>query len=111
LFRVKPLVDAKVPVSIVGSFTAALVNGIVEPLRRSSVAYLNTMIVMEAVMTVDRRPLPDELEALKEIISGKAADTHTMQRLVACNLVEEFEGTALLTNRGIEAAALLSCPD
>jgi hypothetical protein len=69
------------------------------------------MSVMEAVMTADRRPLPDELDALKEIISGKAADTHTMQRLVACNLVEEFDGTALLTARGIEAAALLSCPD
>jgi hypothetical protein len=62
-------------------------------------------------MTADRRPLPDELDALKEIISGRAADPDTMQRLVACNLVEEFDGTALLTATGIEAAALLSCSD
>jgi hypothetical protein len=61
-------------------------------------------------MTADRRPLPDELDALREIISGKAADPQTMQKLVTCNLVEEFDGTALLTARGIEAAALLSCP-
>jgi hypothetical protein len=31
--------------------------------------------------------------------------------LVTCNLVEEFDGTALLTVRGIEVAALLSSPD
>ena len=83
----------------------------VEPLRRRCVAHLNKMIVVEAVMTADRRPLSDELAALKEIISGRPADPHTMQRLVACNFVEEFNGTALLTARGIEAAALLACPD
>jgi hypothetical protein len=26
-----------------------------------------------------------------------------MQRLITCNLVEEFDGTALLTTRGIKA--------
>jgi hypothetical protein len=62
-------------------------------------------------MSADCRPLPDDLDALKEIISGRVADPYTMQRLVACNLVDEFDGTALLTARGIEAAALLSCPD
>jgi hypothetical protein len=31
-----------------------------------------------------------------------------MQRLITCNLIEEFDGTALLTTRGIEAAALAS---
>jgi len=31
-----------------------------------------------------------------------------MQRLITCNLVEEFDGTALLTTRGIKAASLLS---
>jgi hypothetical protein len=62
-------------------------------------------------MTDDRRPLPDDLDALKEIISGRAADPQIMQRLVMCNLVEEFDGTAVLTARGIEAAALLSSPD
>jgi hypothetical protein len=65
-------------------------------------------IVTEAVMTADRRPLPDDLKALKEIIGGKPADSQTMQRLITCNLVEEFDGTALLTIRGIKAASLLS---
>jgi len=59
-------------------------------------------------MTADRRPLRDDLNALKEIIGGRPADAQTMQRLITCNLVEEFCGTALLTTRGIEAAALLS---
>jgi hypothetical protein len=59
-------------------------------------------------MTADRRPLPDDLNALKEIIDGRPAGPQTMQRLITCNLVEEFDGTALLTTRGIEAAALLS---
>ena len=65
-------------------------------------------IVTEAVMIADRRPLPDDLNVLREIIGGRPADPQTMQRLVTCNLVEEFCGTALLTTRGIEAAALLS---
>jgi hypothetical protein len=59
-------------------------------------------------MTADRRPLPDALEALMQIISGRAADPPTMQKLVNCNLIEEFDGTALLTRKGIAAAALLS---
>ena len=59
-------------------------------------------------MTADRRPLPDDLKALKEIIGGRPADPQTMQRLITCNLVEEFDGTALLTIRGIKAASLLS---
>ena len=56
-------------------------------------------------MTDDRRPLPDDLNA---IIGGRPADPQTMQRLIKCNLVEEFDGTALLTIRGIKAASLLS---
>jgi len=60
-------------------------------------------------MTRDaRRPLPDDLDALMQIISGRAADLQMIQRLVNCDLVEEFDGTALLTLRGIEAAAALS---
>ena len=62
----------------------------------------------EVVMTADRRPLPDDLNALKEIIGGRPADARTMQRLITCNLVEELDGTALLTSGGIEAAALLA---
>jgi hypothetical protein len=59
-------------------------------------------------MIADRRPVPDDLDALKEIIGGRPADPQTMQRLVTCNLVEEFCGTALLTIRGIKGASLLS---
>jgi hypothetical protein len=62
-------------------------------------------------MSADRRPLPDDLNALKEIISGRPVDAQTMQRLVTCNLVEEFDGTALLALSGLEAAALLSRSD
>jgi hypothetical protein len=64
-----------------------------------------------SVMITHRRPLPDDLDALMQIVSGRVADSETMQRLVSCNLVEEFDGTALLTLRGIQAAALLSSTD
>jgi hypothetical protein len=53
------------------------------------------------------KPKPDNLCALREIIKGKPADALTMQRLVVCNLVEEFSGTAILTESGIEAAMRL----
>jgi len=45
---------------------------------------------------------------LKEIIGGRPAEPQTMQKLITCNLVEELDGTALLTSSGIEAAALLA---
>ena len=60
------------------------------------------------VMIADRHPLPDDLNALKEIIGGRLADAQTVQRLITCNLVEELDRTALLTSSGIEAAALLA---
>jgi hypothetical protein len=44
---------------------------------------------------------------LKKIIKGNPADPLTMQRLIVCNLVEEFSGTAILTESGIEAAMQL----
>ena len=62
-------------------------------------------------MAADGRPLPDDIDALMQLISGRAADRQTMRRLVNCDLVEEFHGTCLLTIRGIEAAALLSSSD
>ena len=65
-------------------------------------------IVTEAVMIANRRPLPDDLDALKEIIGGRPADPQSMQRLMTCNLVEELDGTAILTSSGIEAAASLA---
>jgi hypothetical protein len=58
-----------------------------------------------------RRPLPDDLDALMQIISGKASDFESTQRLISCNLVEDFDGTALLTLREIRAAELLSSAD
>jgi hypothetical protein len=69
---------------------------------------IRMMTVRNAVMTVDRRPLPDDLDALMQIINGRAADSDTIRRLVDCDLVEQFDGTALLTPSGIEAAALLA---
>jgi hypothetical protein len=74
-------------------------TGIVEPFARLALPKPAQSIVTEAVMTDDHPLLPDDLDALKEIISGRAADALTMQRLVTCNLVEEFDGTALLTAR------------
>jgi hypothetical protein len=76
-----------------------------EPSGRSCVTPFSTNC-HDAVMTANC-PLPNDLNALKEIIGGRPADRPTMKRLVRCNLVEEFDGTALLTARGIEAAALL----
>jgi hypothetical protein len=56
----------------------------------------------ETVMNIN--PLPDDLTALKQIISGKPADPKAM---INCSLVEDFDGTALLTARCIQAAARL----
>jgi hypothetical protein len=68
------------------------------------VAYA-TMWSTETVMNNNRNPLYDDLAALKQIIAGKPADPLTMQNLISCNLVEEFDGIALLTESGIQAAA------
>jgi hypothetical protein len=57
------------------------------------------------------RPLPYDLDAFMQIISGRAVDSHTIQRLVDCDLVEVFDGTAVLTIKGVETAALLSAAD
>jgi hypothetical protein len=59
-------------------------------------------------VNADIRPTPDDFRALKEIVGGSPADAMTIERLVACNWVEEFDGVALLTADGIEAAELLS---
>jgi hypothetical protein len=53
-------------------------------------------------------PRPEDLKALQEILGGSPADATTIQRLVTCNWIEEFDGIALLTASGIEAAELLS---
>jgi hypothetical protein len=53
-------------------------------------------------------PRPDDFSALQEILAGRPADATTIQRLVACNWVEEFNGVALLTALGIAAAEMLS---
>jgi predicted RNA-binding Zn ribbon-like protein len=65
-------------------------------------------VCLKIVMHANHRPRPDDFDALQEIIAGSPADATTIQRLVACNWVEEFDGIALLTASGIEAAELLS---
>ena len=56
---------------------------------------------------MDTDPRPGDFNALQDILGG-TADATTIQRLVACNWIEEFDGIALLTASGIEAAELLS---
>jgi hypothetical protein len=58
-------------------------------------------------MDANARPRPDDFNALQEILGG-SADATTIERLVACNWIEEFDGIALLTAIGIKAAELLS---
>ena len=58
-------------------------------------------------MKNEEQPMPDDICAFKELIDGKPADPVTMQRLVTCCLVEEIDGTAILTKYGIEAAMQL----
>jgi hypothetical protein len=59
-------------------------------------------------MSQKRSPLPEDLDALMQIVGGKAADSQTMKRLTECDLVEELDGVSLLTSLGVEAASLLS---
>jgi hypothetical protein len=58
-------------------------------------------------MNNNRNPQLDDLAALKRIIGGKPADPLAIRNLIDCNLVEEFDGIALLTVSGIQAAARL----
>ncbi len=52
-------------------------------------------------------PKAPDIRALKEIIAGTPADPLTMKQLMTCNLVEELDGTAILTDRGLQAAVRL----
>ena len=58
-------------------------------------------------MKNEEQPMPDDICAFKELIGGNPADPVTMQRLVTCCLVEEIDGTSILTKYGIEAAMQL----
>jgi hypothetical protein len=58
-------------------------------------------------MKNEEQPMPDDICAFKELIDGKPADQVTMRRLVTCCLIEEIDGTAILTKYGIEAAMQL----
>jgi hypothetical protein len=58
-------------------------------------------------MKNEEQPMPEDICAFKELIDGSPADPVTMQRLVVCNLVEEIDGTAILTESGIKAAMQL----
>jgi hypothetical protein len=58
-------------------------------------------------MKSNDNPKPADIRALKEIIAGTPADPLTMKQLMTCNLVEELDGTAILTEKGLQAAVRL----
>ena len=48
-----------------------------------------------------------DIREMKEIIAGTPADPLTMKQLMTCDLVEELDGTAILTDKGLQAAIRL----
>jgi hypothetical protein len=58
-------------------------------------------------MKSDNGPKAADISALKQIIAGTPADPLTMERLVKSDLVEELNGTAILTGKGIQTAVRL----
>ena len=50
------------------------------------------------------QPTTDDVAALKEIVDGTIPEQSTLTRLARCNLVEDLDGTMLLTQSGIEQA-------
>jgi hypothetical protein len=59
------------------------------------------------VMKFDHNPKAADISALKEIIAGTSADPLTVKQLVNSDLVEELNGTAILTDKGIQIAIRL----
>ena len=45
-----------------------------------------------------------DISALKQIIAGTPADPLTVRQLVNSDLIEELNGTAILTDKGIQTA-------
>jgi S1-C subfamily serine protease len=58
-------------------------------------------------MKSDNNPKAADISALKEIIAGTPADALTIKRLTACDLVQELNGTAILTDKGLQTAVTL----
>jgi hypothetical protein len=58
-------------------------------------------------MKSDHNPKAADISALKEIIAGTPADPLTVKQLVDSDLVEELDGTAILTDKGIQTAVRL----
>jgi hypothetical protein len=52
--------------------------------------------------TIPRKP--QNISALKQIIAGTPADPLTVRQLVNSDLIEELNGTAILTDKGIQPA-------
>ena len=58
-------------------------------------------------MKSDNNPKAADISALKEIIAGTPADALTIRRLTACDLVQELNGTTILTDKGLQTAVTL----
>lgn len=63
--------------------------------------------ILEPAVKSNINPKAEEIAALKDIIDGKPADSLALKRLVTCNLVEELNGTAILTDKGLQTAERL----
>ena len=53
-------------------------------------------------MKSDNNPKAADISALKEIVADL-----TIKRLTACDLVQELNGTAILTDKGVQTAVTL----
>jgi hypothetical protein len=65
---------------------------------------------LERSLTMDekQKPEPSDLAAFKEIVGGKIVDLSTLRRLAECELVEDINGTTVLTDTGVEVAMKMS---
>jgi hypothetical protein len=58
-------------------------------------------------MKSDNNPKASDISALKKIVAGTPADPLTIKRLTACDLVQELNGTTILTDKGLQTAVTL----
>ena len=58
-------------------------------------------------MKSDNNPKAADIRASKEIVAGTPAGDLTIKRLTACDLVQELNGTAILTDKGVQTAVTL----
>jgi hypothetical protein len=62
-------------------------------------------------MKSDNNPKAADISALKAIVAGTPADDLTIRRLTACDLVQELNGTTILTDKGLQTAVTLMASD